>query len=122
MSNSSHYFYVYFVPFLSIGLGVIVCLLPNLVLANVFLKNFRTKSFIASPQTLPRQILTRFYLGEILKLLLTTLLFVLIFQWKSLEPLYFFGGFIVTQLGYWYALNRSKGMNHVLRTSEVAKK
>jgi len=51
-----------------------------------------------------KKIINTFYYGEALKFITTAVLFMGIFQWKSITPIPLFVGFMVAQLAYWLVL------------------
>lgn len=73
-------------------LGGLICFVPNLYFT---IKVFSTHE--------PRQILNAFYLGEAVKLLLTVVLFMLVWRFLQTLPLAVLCGFIFTQLAHWCA-------------------
>ncbi len=76
-------------------LGGGVHILPSWVFAQ---KMFR---YAGAQQA--QQIVKSFYLGEALKLLLTLLLFALVFIYIKIDPLAFFITFVVIQAVFWLA-------------------
>lgn len=85
---------------ISFMLGCVIHIIPSFVFAKVFLKYTGARA--------AKKVVSRFYAGEALKLLLTIVLFMLVLQWKPLEPLPLFFGFIFMQLIYWIILSQSK--------------
>lgn len=73
-------------------LGAGIFLVPTLLFGLFFFKTTGSSS--------ARKILNVFYMGEIIKILTTIILFILVFQWKGLEPFFLFLGFISAQLFY----------------------
>lgn len=74
--------------------GGIIAVLPTFIFAQLFFKINKTEP--------AKQVLGRFYLAEALKLLLTTLLFTLAFQWSKLNLTLLLLTFIATHAGYWF--------------------
>ncbi len=77
---------------ISFILGVGISLIPLFLFGLFFFKTTVSSS--------ARKILNVFYMGEIIKILTTIILFILVFQWKELESLFLFIGFISAQLLY----------------------
>lgn len=77
---------------ISFALGAAISLLPTLLFGRIF---FKTTDASAA-----RKVLNAFYIGEVIKILTTIVLFVVVFQWRGLAPLPLFLGFITAQLGY----------------------
>ena len=78
----------------SAALGGIACLVPSLA--------FAYRAFRFSGARSARKILSSFYSGEALKLVLTALIFALIFiNVKTLNVAALFGGFILVQSVIW---------------------
>jgi ATP synthase protein I len=77
---------------LSFFLGGGISWIPTTVFAKIFFKNKGTKS--------ARKILNTFYMAEIFKITLTIILFICAFQWKDMQAVALFFGFIIAQLGY----------------------
>lgn len=76
-------------------LGGLICIIPGYVFAlNVFK--------YSGAQAL-KKIVQRLYWGEGLKLIMTFLLFALVFIFIPIEALPFFITFIAIQLSYWFA-------------------
>ncbi|HXH55534.1 MAG TPA: ATP synthase subunit I [Gammaproteobacteria bacterium] len=75
---------------ISFALGAGISLFPMLLFGRLF---FKTRG---SP--VAKKIVSAFYIGEAIKILTTIVLFVLVFQWQELAPLFLFLGFMVTQL------------------------
>jgi ATP synthase protein I len=76
-------------------LGGLAALLPTIVMLWVM--------FLPRGQT-PGQMVRAMYRGEVLKLVLTAVLFVLFINWFSITGLSFFVSFVVTLLAYWVVL------------------
>jgi ATP synthase protein I len=81
---------------ISILLGAVVAIIPHLIFTFLYFK----KSPIGKPQLVVR----KFYIGEIVKVLLTIILFVLTFLWQGLMALPFFLAFSVFLLTQWFLL------------------
>ncbi len=80
---------------ISAVLGGLVCLVPGLLFAIHF---FRYKG----AQQISK-IMSAFYLGEVVKLILTGVLFVVVFINYKVNPSAFFITFIAVQMLYWLA-------------------
>lgn len=80
---------------ISAVLGGFVCLVPGLLFAIHF---FRYKGAQQSSK-----IMSAFYLGEVIKLILTGVLFVVVFITYKVNPTAFFITFIAVQMLYWLA-------------------
>lgn len=89
------YFVIDLKALISSVLGGLVCLLPSLLFAINFFK------YKGAQHT--RKILSAFYLGEAIKLLLTGLLFALVFINYKVNAAAFFTTFISVQAMYWFA-------------------
>lgn len=76
-------------------LGGLVALVPSILFAK---QMFRYQGARAA-----RQIVKSFYLGEALKILLTAILFTLVFVLYKVAPLAFFFTYIVVLMNYWFA-------------------
>ena len=77
----------------SLGLGGLACSIPSLYFAR--------KVLIKSAGASARDILRSFYVGEVIKLLLTSVLVLLFLRYCSVQVLYFWVGFLSVQLGHW---------------------
>lgn len=77
----------------SAGIGGAIVILPELLFIAIYFR--RTYARAA------RKVVNAFYIGEIAKLLFTTGLFTLAFQWSKLRPVPLFIVFIVTQMTFW---------------------
>lgn len=84
----------------SAGLGGLVAFVPNAYLA-LRVSRSRGKT--------PRQIVYGFYAGEVVKLVLTAVLFFLVLQLQGLRFLPLFAGFTAVLGGFWFALLLDKG-------------
>lgn len=80
---------------LSAILGGLVAIVPSIVFAR---KMFRYQGARAA-----KQIITSFYTGEALKIILTAILFSLVFMLYKVAPLAFFFTYIVVLMNYWLA-------------------
>lgn len=80
---------------ISFLLGSAISLIPITLFAKIF---FQSTS--ASKKRTPKNILNTFYMAELLKIILSIILFMCVFQWKELQALALFLGFITAQLGY----------------------
>lgn len=76
-------------------LGGLVCILPTAFFAR--------QVFRHSGAQAAKQIVQAMYLGEALKILISVVLFTLIFIYVDIVPLPFFGAFILAQLVVWLA-------------------
>lgn len=81
--------------FISSVLGGFVCLLPGLLFA---LNLFRYRGAQQA-----RKILSAFYLGEAMKLIITGILFAIIFMTYKVNAAAFFSTYILVQAVYWFA-------------------
>lgn len=79
----------------SVMLGGLVSIVPNVCFAQMLFRYNGAKA--------ARKIVSSFYKGEAIKLLLTISLFALIFKNLKVVPLAFFAGFIVAQMMIWFA-------------------
>lgn len=80
---------------LSAMLGGLVCMLPNAY--------FAIKLFQYHGANAAKKIMTGFYRGEVMKILLTALLFSMTFWLVKIVPVVFFSAFIVAQMMFWFA-------------------
>lgn len=76
---------------ISFMLGAGISLIPTFLFGRIFFRTTGTST--------ARKILNTFYIGEAIKIVTTVVLFILVFQWQELEPLFLFLGFITAQLG-----------------------
>ena len=76
-------------------LGGLVSLVPNAYFAR---KLFRYRGAHAA-----RQIVSSFYKGEASKMVLSILMFALVFKFFQIIPLVFFVVYIVVQMVFWFA-------------------
>lgn len=87
----------------SVLIGGVICMLPNLVLAE--------RIFAAGTSEHPQALMRAVYYGEAGKLLLTAALFALAFLLiKPLHVLMLFVGFIAAQAVFWIALIMTRRM------------
>lgn len=75
--------------------GGMICVIPNLYFAWRF--------FSATGALAAKQIVRGMYRAEMIKLLLTGLLFLVVFTYLPIDVLPFFAGFILTQFVGWFA-------------------
>lgn len=64
---------------------------------------FATKLFRHQGAHAARQIINSFYKGEALKIVLTIVLFALVFKFFNIVPLVFFAVYIMAQMVFWFA-------------------
>lgn len=76
-------------------MGGLVSVIPNAYFAR--------KLFQCQGARSARQIVNNFYKGEACKIALSILLFALVFAYFKINPVVFFGTYIVTQLVFWFA-------------------
>ncbi len=76
-------------------LGALVCMLPNVLFARWWFLRFKASD--------PSRLLKYFYLGEIGKLCLIGILFLLVLKFLTLNVLGCLVGFIIAQLAFWVA-------------------
>lgn len=79
----------------SVCLGGLVFLLPSFI--------FAAKLFRHSGAKQTKAIVRAFYVGEAWKLMISMALFAFVFIYVAIDPLTFFGSFIVMQLSHWLA-------------------
>lgn len=77
-------------------LGGLIGFLPNVLFAVV--------SGRKDPRKTAGQVVRALYFGEALKLFLTALLFVIVFQLPGIFPLPLFLTFLAVTVGFWFAL------------------
>lgn len=82
------------VAFWSAMLGGLVCLMPNIYFARLLFRHAGARA--------AKKIVNSFYQGEALKLLLTIVLFILVFKLVKVIPWLFFAAFIVAQMVFWF--------------------
>lgn len=76
-------------------LGALICLLPSLIFGAWIAVGL----LVTRGHSAPRLQLHAFYVGEVLKLAATVVLFTIVFtKVDTLDPLFLFTGFIVTQM------------------------
>lgn len=85
---------------LSFLLGGSINLIPSYIFAKIVFKQSGARAL--------KKTLSAFYIGEALKLLLTAVLFILVFQWQELHALSMFLGFVTAQIIYWAVLYKMK--------------
>ena len=76
-------------------LGGLVSVLPNAYFA---IKLFKYHGAMAA-----KQIVNSFYKGEALKMILSVVLFSLVFKFFKIIPVVFFAVYIVAQMAFWFA-------------------
>jgi ATP synthase protein I len=79
----------------SLLIGGMICWIPNLYFAK--------KVFVISGARYAREVLRSFYSGEAVKLILTAVLFGLVWKNLKVDALSVFIGFIVVQFAHWMA-------------------
>jgi ATP synthase protein I len=75
--------------------GGLTCAIPNLYFAHRFFK--------ATGALATKQIVRGMYRAEMIKLLLTALLFLVVFTYLPIDALPFFIGFVLAQLTAWFS-------------------
>ena len=80
---------------ISVLLGGGVTIVPNAYFARTM---FRYQGARAA-----KQIVTSFYKGEAMKMVLTIVLFTLVFKFFTIIPVVFFAVYIVVQMTFWFA-------------------
>ena len=80
---------------LSAVLGGLVCIIPNAYFASTLFKYQGARA--------AKQIVNSFYKGEALKIILSIILFTLVFVLFRITPVVFFGTYIAIQLTHWLA-------------------
>jgi ATP synthase protein I len=84
--------------------GGFTCVLPNAYFAYKLFRRTGAKT--------SRQIVTSFYLGEVVKFILTVILFTIAFKFFNVNKLALFIGYIVAQIAFWFtALFRHQPVN-----------
>lgn len=81
---------------ISLFLGAAVCILSSAIFAQILFR------FTGAQQS--KKIVKAFYRGESYKILITVVLFFLIFKYLDLNVLFFLLGFILAQAIFWVAL------------------
>lgn len=76
-------------------LGGLVCIVPTLWFGVRLFKHFGARA--------AKQIAMALYTGEALKLLLTVILFVVVFKWLHISAMAFFVSYIIMQCTVWLA-------------------
>jgi len=79
----------------SIFLGGLLCMLPQWLFARLWLAYYKAS---AAPK-----IIRMFYVGEVIKLLLTSCLFVLTLIYIPINPIACLSGFMIAQVAFWMA-------------------
>jgi ATP synthase protein I len=80
---------------LSVILGGLACVLPSAYFARRF--------FFSTDARAAKQIIRSFYIGEMIKLLLTGILVIVFVRYFPVSLLPFFVGFAGAQFGFWLA-------------------
>lgn len=84
--------------------GGIICIIPNLYFAH--------KLFARTGAQATQQIIASFYISEIVKFLITVLLFWVAFKYFNTNKLAIFVGYLVAQFTFWFsALFRHQAVN-----------
>jgi ATP synthase protein I len=81
---------------LSALVGGMIGLIPNLCFAWLFGRK--------NPAKTAKQVVSAFYFGETIKLIITAILFAIAFQWSGLLPLPLFAAFGLVMAAFWFAL------------------
>lgn len=79
----------------SVLLGGLVCLVPQAWFARVLFRDQRAR-FV-------QQILKSAYRGEAMKLLISAMLFAVVFRWVDVVPAMFFAGYFLIHVTFWFA-------------------
>ena len=79
--------------FTSMTLGGLTCVVPSLYFANKF---FKESGALAVNTTV-----NSFYTAEALKLILTGLLFWIVFKYLDVQPAPYFVGYIIAHMAFW---------------------
>ena len=79
----------------SAAFGGLVCVIPNVYFAKKLFKHQGARAV--------RQIVTSFYVGEALKIILTMGLFTIILVLLRINPPVFFGSYITVLMTHWFA-------------------
>ena len=79
----------------TVVLGGLVSIIPNALFARILFKHQGAQA--------AKQIVKGFYRGEAAKILLTILLFGLVFKYFKIVPLLFFVVYILVQMVLWFA-------------------
>lgn len=75
-------------------LGALVCVIPNICFGHMAFKHRGARA--------AKKIVSSFYKGEALKMILTIILFALVFINHKVVPLVFFLTYIIVQLAHWF--------------------
>jgi ATP synthase protein I len=89
------YFFAKKITALSFLWGGMICVLPNAYFAH--------KLFTQTGAQASRQIVTSFYVGEVVKFILTFILFAAVFKYVETNKLLVIIGYIFAQLVFWLA-------------------
>lgn len=76
-------------------LGGIICVIPNIYFARKLFKYQGARS--------AKQIVNSFYKGEAVKIILSVILFTVVFVWVKITPLAFFLAYIMILMTHWFA-------------------
>jgi ATP synthase protein I len=79
----------------AVFLGGLLCIFPQWLFACLWFFYYKAS---AAPK-----IVKMFYIGEVVKLLLTGILFVMTLKYLAVNPLGCFSGFIIAQIAFWVA-------------------
>lgn len=79
---------------ISAGLGGLVCIIPNVY--------FAVKLFQYEGARSAQKIVKAFYKGEAVKIILSIILFTLVFVFCKVTPLAFFTTYIAVQMTHWF--------------------
>ncbi len=80
---------------LSALLGGLVSIIPNIVFAKLLFHHQGARA--------AKKIVTSFYKGEALKIVITMTLFAAVFKLTTVTPVIFFVVYILVQTGFWFA-------------------
>jgi len=79
----------------SAGLGGLVCIVPNMVFAFQLFRHHGARA--------AKKIVNSFYKGEAIKIIISIVLFAIVFIMFDITPLAFFITYIVVQMSFWTA-------------------
>lgn len=79
----------------SIFFGGVLCLLPQWIFARLWLSSYRASA--------AHRLARMFYVGEVIKLLLTGFLFVLLLKYVPIHIVTCLIGFMIAQVSFWIA-------------------
>lgn len=100
------YFFIGKVVAFSFLWGGAICVIPNIYFAH--------KLFAKTGATATKQIIASFYISEIVKFIITVILFVIAFRYFTTNKLAIFIGYIVAQITFWLtALSRHQAVNKI---------